>query len=853
VVKEREKGKTQFKEAVERGETAGLLEQSTPDVFSTNLGNIPAGGTVRVEIEYIMELKHDAEVDGLRFTIPTSIAPRYGVAPSGVGAYHETAGTKGGNRMKISVQVTMPSHVRSISSSSHTISAHLGSHIEDAPDDIFDPKRALAKLSQTSTELDKDFVLIVKCSDLSSPRALLEVHPTIPDSKALMVTLVPKFTLPPGPKPEIVFVVDRSGSMMHRMEPLKSSLGVFLKSLPLGVKFNICSFGSTYSFLWNTSQSYSAESLEQAQRHVASMEANCGGTEILQPVKAAVTMRHADLSLEIMVLTDGEVWHPDGLYRYIEEATADGDVRLFTLGIGQDVSHALVEGMARVGRGFAQIVSDEKEGMEGKVVRMLRGGLSAHIKDYRLEWEGKPSDEELAQQSTSSEQTAAPKAKKISLFDMNADTEPPISFSALPDFIVPTVLQAPYKIPPLFPFSRSTAYVILSSQVPAPSSVWLRGTTPTGDELELEINVQHVKDNGETIHQLAGRKILQELEEGTGYLHSGKYGVDKKVNSGTFEEWVKREGVRVGIKYGLASKWTSFLAVTKKEDMEDKEGKERSVDEESAAEEEDNEFEFVAADEVMVDSQPMMQYNAAAPTGAVPQQQPFLYHITGGGSPSPKKSSYQSFGAPTTGSFGSSGSPQAQMRPPAPQESSLAPQSTASAFSAPHGQPFDTIAKSMDFGRFGSSTSAQQSSPASQPTSAFAAPPGQLFGAAQPTGFGTYCSSQAKESFTAPRPTASAFSSGQLYCSSKSTGFGSIGSAPAPVSPSNPPAFSFSSSQSRPPPGFGGGPGFGAAPASQMLSQEEYPRMQIQQQQSGGLPLERERQLFVSQFLSLIG
>jgi hypothetical protein len=55
---------------------------------------------------------------------------------------------------------------------------------------------------------------------------------------------------------------------------------------------------------------------------------------------------------------------------------------------------------------------------------------------------------------------------------------------------------------PLFPCSRSTAYVILSSQAPAPSSVWLRGTTPTGDELKLEINVQHVvKDNGETIHQ----------------------------------------------------------------------------------------------------------------------------------------------------------------------------------------------------------------------------------------------------------------------------------------------------------------------------------------------------------------
>jgi hypothetical protein len=54
---------------------------------------------------------------------------------------------------------------------------------------------------------------------------------------------------------------------------------------------------------------------------------------------------------------------------FIEKETATGDIWLFSLGIGCDVSHSLVEGMAR---GFAQILSDEKEGIEGQVVRMLR-------------------------------------------------------------------------------------------------------------------------------------------------------------------------------------------------------------------------------------------------------------------------------------------------------------------------------------------------------------------------------------------------------------------------------------------------------------------------------------------------
>jgi len=56
-----------------------------------------------------------------------------------------------------------------------------------------------------------------------------------------MVSLVPKFSLPPEPS-EIIFVIDRSGSMVDKILTLRSALELFLKSLPLGVRFNIVSF-----------------------------------------------------------------------------------------------------------------------------------------------------------------------------------------------------------------------------------------------------------------------------------------------------------------------------------------------------------------------------------------------------------------------------------------------------------------------------------------------------------------------------------------------------------------------------------------------------------------------------------
>lgn len=77
IVKEKAKAKEEYNAAVERGETAGLLEQGpTSDVFMTSLGNIPAGEQLSVTITYIGELKYDFGANGIRFTIPTKISPR---------------------------------------------------------------------------------------------------------------------------------------------------------------------------------------------------------------------------------------------------------------------------------------------------------------------------------------------------------------------------------------------------------------------------------------------------------------------------------------------------------------------------------------------------------------------------------------------------------------------------------------------------------------------------------------------------------------------------------------------------------------------------------------------------------
>lgn len=591
VVKEREKAKQVYKEAKERGETAGLLEQSfeAADVFTTTIGNVPAKERVKVEITYLGELKHDAEVDGVRFTIPTNIVPRYGNTESLNAG--KTPLKDGGFTLTVDAEMPEGSAIKSIQSPSHPISVNIGttSSAADADPSL---QKASASLSLGTAELAKDFVLQVVATNMGNPTAILETHSTIPGQRALMTTLVPKFNLP-AEKPEIVFVCDRSGSMSGKIPDLVNALQIFLKSLPVGVKFNICSFGTRHYFLWDKSKSYNQESLDKAVKHVKKFSANYGGTEMYRPVEETIKRRYKDMNLEIFLLTDGEIWDQEKLFTLINDKVEEskGAIRVFTLGVGSGASTALIEGAARAGRGFAQSVNDNEK-MDKKVVRMLKGSLFPHITDYSLEikYENVEAEDDADDDfeviekvldglviETTGEDAPKAEAPKLPISLFNPDqkdddtemTDAPVGidnkYDHLPTVSVPRYLQTPSEIPPLFPFNRTTAYVLLSDATPnqKPKSVLLKGTSSHGP-LELEIPITALSDKGTTIHQLAARKEVKELEEGRGWLAHAKDGSGKLLKTkfeGRYQDMVEREAVRLGVGYQVGGKWCSFVAV----------------------------------------------------------------------------------------------------------------------------------------------------------------------------------------------------------------------------------------------------------------------------------------------------
>ncbi|KFA46803.1 hypothetical protein S40293_05574 [Stachybotrys chartarum IBT 40293] len=613
VVKERQAAKQAFDEAVGRNEFAGLLDQSqhAGDVFTTSLGNIPAGEKIEVEIVYLGELKHDAGIDGLRYTIPLSIAPRYGPE----NALCDTRNTPQisampnvdqGISITVDAEMAIGSTIKSVQSPSHPISVNVGT-TSAAPSADPSLHRASASLSLATAELDRDFIVQIVATNLASPTAILETHPNLPNQRALMATFVPKFNIP-AEKPEIVFVCDRSGSMGtgNQMSNLIAALHIFLKSLPVGVKFNICSFGSSYDFLWPRSKTYDQSSLDDAIQYVSNFNANMGGTEMHQPLKETFQRRYQDMNLEVFLLTDGEIWGQEALFSLINEQVAQNDsIRVFSLGIGRQASHALVEGVARAGKAFAQFVANDEK-MDAKVIRMLKGALSPHIKDYTLEikygaTEANEEDDfelvekvldaltidtpvlsqtpEAQQQKGHTESAPTEMKAPISLFDPGFKEDPVVpsgqkwstdaKYSGLPELKTPKYLQSPSQLPPMFPFIRSTTYVMLSESAPLrqPKSLLLKGTSAHGP-LELEMPITILPNKATTIHQLAARNAIKELEEGRGWLSHAKHDNGKLLKQqfdGRYADMVEREAVRLGVQYQVAGRWCSFVAVQDKD------------------------------------------------------------------------------------------------------------------------------------------------------------------------------------------------------------------------------------------------------------------------------------------------
>lgn len=373
-VKEREQAFADYDDAMAEGHGAFLLDEERPDVFTASLGNVEPGAEVDLSITYVTKLA--AEGADLRFTLPTTVSPRYAPAEDRTGVGQAPAEVLNPPtefevpyRFTFTMDLEMPGEIARVESPTHPMSVERRG------------AGATVTLTQRDAAMDRDLVLLVGADGLDQPHAVVERSPA---GLAAAVTLVPRFDTASHPA-EVVFLVDRSGSMGGTsIEEVRNALVLCLRGLTHGCRFDIVGFGSRFESLFGGTVPYDDGSLSRATAFVETMDADLGGTEIQAALTHVLTRPASpELPLQVVLLTDGEVTNTDAVIALARQHA--GHARIFTFGIGAGASAHLVRAVARASGGAAEFIAPG-ERIEAKVLRQFRRVLAPAITNVRVEW-----------------------------------------------------------------------------------------------------------------------------------------------------------------------------------------------------------------------------------------------------------------------------------------------------------------------------------------------------------------------------------------------------------------------------------------------------------------------------------
>lgn len=357
------KASKKYTEAVAAGDTAILVMQVN-DLYSIQIGNVPAGEEVAIHITYgEMLVPNDGVV---RVSLPTTIAPRYGTPPATMRpeqvpfsdlfvrypfTYHLTVWGRAASTLEV------PSHSARIASD-----------------------ETVTTIAIEGASMDRDVVVLVQgyqgyCGSLTASHARQQWL-------ANYVTIAPIATAPVAKPMHVKLLIDCSGSMSGTsITQARQAVLRLLQLLTDGDSIAVTRFGSNVQDVTAGLMKVGAVVRKQMSAWLKTVNADLGGTETVGAVEHVLDMPTNETDCDMVLITDGDTYGVDSV---AQRALTTGH-RIYPLVIGHTPTDGQLQKLAQITGGFCEVITPN-ERIDDAMARIVRRIKAAAVLDVAIEY-----------------------------------------------------------------------------------------------------------------------------------------------------------------------------------------------------------------------------------------------------------------------------------------------------------------------------------------------------------------------------------------------------------------------------------------------------------------------------------
>ena len=338
-VVEKERARQIYNSYKQQRRDPGLLEQKDYKTFEMRIYPIAPKARQQIQLTYYQEL--DFDHDWATYVYPLATTTR------------TQMDTRVNGRFSVATHINSAIPITAVQSPSHDDTFVMVNHSENYHE---------ASMENRDGDLARDVVLAFNTSRGVTGLDLLTSNTGDEDGYFTLTLTAGKELEKMQTGADYVFILDISGSMATEGKLATSidSIEAFIKSLSPEDRFELITFNKRPYTLFNSLKGADKENIDRAVSFLNTQEAK-GGTSLQPAISTAYKYGAADRTLNTVILSDGMTDQDERRVLMDMITSRPANVRVFCIGVGNEINRSLLRQMAEDAGGLAAFLSQQDD------------------------------------------------------------------------------------------------------------------------------------------------------------------------------------------------------------------------------------------------------------------------------------------------------------------------------------------------------------------------------------------------------------------------------------------------------------------------------------------------------------